>query len=71
MPEVLQHESSSEPGRTSSSWGSAGPHFPQEDAVWSVVQNVYEPDRIHHDETIFTVGNGYLCTRGSTEEAGG
>ncbi len=37
--------------------------------MWSVVQNVYEPDRIHHDETIFTVGNGYLCTRGSTEEA--
>ena len=36
--------------------------------MWSVVQHVYEPERMHHDETIFTVGNGYLCTRGSTEE---
>ena len=38
--------------------------------MWSVIENTYLPEQHHHAETIYTVGNGYLCTRGSLEEAG-
>lgn len=38
--------------------------------MWSVIEHVHDPDRRHHVETIYTIGNGYLCTRGSLEEAG-
>ncbi len=39
-------------------------------ATWSVVEQAHRPERRHHAETILTIGNGYLCTRGSLEEAG-
>jgi trehalose/maltose hydrolase-like predicted phosphorylase len=36
--------------------------------LWSVVERGFHPDRQLHHETIFTIGNGYLGTRGSFEE---
>lgn len=38
--------------------------------MWSVIDTDYSPGNRHHAETIYTIGNGYLCTRGSLEEAG-
>lgn len=38
------------------------------DPTWTVAQDRFEPDRQHHLETVFTIGNGYFCTRGSLEE---
>ena len=35
---------------------------------WMVVQEQFDPARQNHSETIFTIGNGYLGTRGSFEE---
>ncbi len=35
---------------------------------WSIVQKQFEPTKQHHSETIFTIGNGYLGTRGVFEE---
>jgi kojibiose phosphorylase len=35
---------------------------------WNLIETQFDPDRIHHKETVFTIGNGYLCTRGSFEE---
>ncbi len=35
---------------------------------WSIVQKEFEPEKQHHSETIFTIGNGYLGTRGVFEE---
>ena len=37
--------------------------------VWSVTETEFHPEKIHHHETIFTLGNGYLGTRGAFEEA--
>jgi len=37
-------------------------------ALWQVTQNQFDPPQQHHQETIFTIGNGYLCTRGAFEE---
>ncbi|NOX62544.1 MAG: glycoside hydrolase family 65 protein [Chloroflexi bacterium] len=28
----------------------------------------FEPERLHHKETVFTIGNGYQCMRGAFEE---
>jgi kojibiose phosphorylase len=36
--------------------------------AWTVAQDGFEPARQHHLETVFTIGNGYFCTRGSLEE---
>lgn len=36
---------------------------------WSVTETGFNPEKIHHCETIFTLGNGYLGTRGAFEEA--
>lgn len=36
--------------------------------LWSVQELHYQPDRQNHYETLFTVGNGYLGTRGTFEE---
>ena len=36
---------------------------------WSVIENQYIPEEIPYKETIFTIGNGYLGTRGTFEEA--
>ncbi len=35
---------------------------------WLVVENTFNPTKLHHSETIFTIGNGYLGTRGAFEE---
>ncbi|MBI5565751.1 MAG: glycoside hydrolase family 65 protein [Chloroflexi bacterium] len=36
--------------------------------MWTVSEKNFDPDRLHHRETIFTIGNGYLSTRGAFEE---
>jgi trehalose/maltose hydrolase-like predicted phosphorylase len=38
------------------------------DSLWQVTQDQFDPGKQHHMETIFTIGNGYLCTRGAFEE---
>ncbi len=35
---------------------------------WSLIETRFDPDKIHHRETVFTIGNGYLGTRGTFEE---
>jgi trehalose/maltose hydrolase-like predicted phosphorylase len=35
---------------------------------WSMVEIGFNPEKINHSETIFTIGNGYLSTRGAFEE---
>jgi trehalose/maltose hydrolase-like predicted phosphorylase len=37
--------------------------------LWSVTETDFKQEKIHHRETIFTLGNGYLGTRGAFEEA--
>ena len=41
---------------------------PSNASTWQVNEPQFEADRQHHRETIFTLGNGYLSTRGSFEE---
>ncbi|HEY9650168.1 MAG TPA: beta-phosphoglucomutase, partial [Coleofasciculaceae cyanobacterium] len=41
-------------------------HFTYTD--WSVIETQFDPSQLHHKETVFTIGNGYLGTRGSLEE---
>ena len=38
------------------------------ESLWQVTQAGFEPQRQYHHETIFTLGNGYLATRGALEE---
>ncbi|RUR79115.1 glycoside hydrolase family 65 protein [Chlorogloeopsis fritschii PCC 9212] len=35
---------------------------------WNVLETEFDPSRLHHQETVFTLGNGYLGTRGTFEE---
>jgi trehalose/maltose hydrolase-like predicted phosphorylase len=35
---------------------------------WTVTEDAFDPNQLHHKETIFTIGNGYLSTRGAFEE---
>jgi len=35
---------------------------------WIISEDTFDPQKQHHKETIFTTGNGYLCTRGAFEE---
>ncbi len=35
---------------------------------WRVVETEFRPDRLRQMETVFTIGNGYLGTRGAFEE---
>ncbi|MBD2386072.1 beta-phosphoglucomutase [Cylindrospermum sp. FACHB-282] len=35
---------------------------------WILIENQFDPRQSHSRETIFTIGNGYLSTRGSFEE---
>ncbi len=35
---------------------------------WSVIETQFDPTQLHYKETVFTIGNGYLGTRGSLEE---
>ncbi|MBW4613232.1 MAG: beta-phosphoglucomutase [Desmonostoc vinosum HA7617-LM4] len=41
-------------------------HFTYTD--WTLVETEFDPDQLHSRETVFTIGNGYLGTRGSFEE---
>ena len=38
------------------------------DPLWSVSENSFDARALRHKETIFTIGNGYLATRGAFEE---
>jgi kojibiose phosphorylase len=35
---------------------------------WQIQESRFDPQAIHHKETVFTIGNGYLGTRGAFEE---
>ena len=35
---------------------------------WTVLEEQFNPEQQHHSETIFTIGNGFLGTRGTFEE---
>ena len=37
--------------------------------LWIISEDSFDPKKQHHKETIFTVGNGYLSTRGAFEES--
>ncbi|BAZ33184.1 beta-phosphoglucomutase [Cylindrospermum sp. NIES-4074] len=45
---------------------SSSPHFTYTD--WILIENQFDPDQSHSRESLFTIGNGYLGTRGSFEE---
>lgn len=36
---------------------------------WVISEDEFVPDHLHHKETVFTIGNGYLSTRGTFEES--
>ena len=36
--------------------------------LWTLSEDSFDPKKGHHKETIFTIGNGYLSTRGAFEE---
>ena len=35
---------------------------------WTITEPKFDPAHLHHQETVFTIGNGYLGTRGAFEE---
>ncbi|MDF5709822.1 MAG: glycoside hydrolase family 65 protein [Nostoc sp. S4] len=35
---------------------------------WNVIETEFDPIQLHHKETVFTLGNGYLGVRGTFEE---
>ncbi|MDJ0706666.1 MAG: glycoside hydrolase family 65 protein [Leptolyngbyaceae cyanobacterium MO_188.B28] len=35
---------------------------------WALIETQFDPAQLHHKETVFTIGNGYLGSRGSFEE---
>ena len=39
-----------------------------EDQLWKITEENFDPAKQNHKETIFTIGNGYFCTRGAFEE---
>jgi kojibiose phosphorylase len=39
-----------------------------EQTGWTVIETQFDPSQLHHKETLFTLGNGYLGTRGTFEE---
>jgi kojibiose phosphorylase len=36
--------------------------------LWTISEDSFDPGTLHHKETIYTLGNGYLSTRGAFEE---
>jgi len=36
--------------------------------LWTISEDSFDPSGLRHQETIFTLGNGYLSTRGAFEE---
>ncbi|TVP62152.1 MAG: beta-phosphoglucomutase [Nodularia sp. (in: Bacteria)] len=45
---------------------SSNNHFIYTD--WILIETHFDPEQLHSRETVFTIGNGYLGTRGSFEE---
>jgi beta-phosphoglucomutase len=39
-----------------------------DDKEWKITESEFDPARLHHQETVFTLGNGYLGVRGAFEE---
>lgn len=37
--------------------------------MWHITEDSFDPQKRQHSETLFTIGNGYLSTRGANEEA--
>lgn len=37
--------------------------------LWELKELFFQPEKLHYYETLFTIGNGYLGTRGSFEES--
>ncbi len=35
---------------------------------WHIIETTFDPQALQHKETVFTIGNGYLGTRGAFEE---
>ena len=42
------------------------PHLVYSD--WILTETEFDPEQLNYKETVFTIGNGYLGTRGSFEE---
>jgi kojibiose phosphorylase len=40
----------------------------ENDPAWVIRDDLFSSEKIHHKETIFTIGNGYLSIRGAFEE---
>ncbi|MEP0915728.1 hypothetical protein NC981_02790 [Leptolyngbya sp. DQ-M1] len=38
-------------------------HVTTDAAAWSILKAEFNPARLHAQETVFTIGNGYLGTR--------
>ena len=38
------------------------------DKNWLVCETEFQRTRVHPQESVFTIGNGYVCTRGTFEE---
>jgi kojibiose phosphorylase len=38
------------------------------DKTWIITESEFDPAHLHHQETVFTLGNGYLGVRGAFEE---
>ena len=36
--------------------------------MWNIIEEEFNFEKQHHKETVFTIGNGYLSTRGAFEE---
>jgi len=36
--------------------------------LWKITEDSFDLQKQHHKETIYTTGNGYICTRGALEE---
>src|SRR6266498_319048 len=36
--------------------------------MWKIIEETFNSEKQHHKETVFTIGNGYLSTRGAFEE---
>ncbi|HEX4849740.1 MAG TPA: hypothetical protein VFV08_02985, partial [Puia sp.] len=35
---------------------------------WNIDENTFDPKKLHSQETVYTIGNGYFGTRGTFEE---
>ena len=44
------------------------PEMVQHHRLWEITELAFQPESLNHYETLFTIGNGYLGTRGTLEE---